>query len=94
MLQSTSMKIALLSDTHDNTPAIVWIIEHLNAKGISTALHAGDMINPGILFRFRDHYEGHLHFIFGNNDGEHALAERRANAAKISLAIYGKCDLS
>lgn len=76
------MQIAILSDTHDNTPAIVWIIEYLNDNGIGVAFHAGDMINPGILHRFRDHYQGHLHFIFGNNDGENALAERRANNSK------------
>lgn len=76
------MKIAIISDTHDNTPAIVWIIEYLNQNKIETALHAGDMINPGILYRFRDHYHGHLHFVFGNNDGETALAERRSNSAK------------
>lgn len=75
------MKIAIISDTHDNTPAIVWIIEYLNQNNIEIALHAGDMINPGILYRFRDHYEGHLHFIFGNNDGEQTLAERRSNDA-------------
>ena len=75
------MKIAILSDTHDNTPAIVWAIEYLNKNKIDVALHAGDMINPGILHRFRDHYNGHLHFVFGNNDGEQALAERRANLA-------------
>lgn len=71
------MTIAILSDTHDNTPAIVWIIEYLNEHHIEVALHAGDMINPGILFRFRDHYQGHLHFVFGNNDGEQAIAIRR-----------------
>jgi len=76
------MKIAILSDTHDNSPAIVWIIEYLNQNKIEVALHAGDMINPGILYRFRDHYKGHLHFVFGNNDGEQALAERRANLAE------------
>ena len=75
------MKIAILSDTHDNTLAIVWIIEYLNQHHIDTALHAGDMINPGILYRFRDHYQGHLHFVFGNNDGEQAIAERRSQAA-------------
>lgn len=73
------MKVAIISDTHDNTLAIVWIIEYLNKQGIKIAFHAGDMINPGILYRFRDHYEGHFHFVFGNNDGEQALAERRAN---------------
>lgn len=76
------MKIAIISDTHDNTPAIVWIIEYLNEHKIEVALHAGDMINPGILYRFRDHYQGHLHFVFGNNDGEQALAERRAQMAE------------
>jgi len=75
------MNIAIISDTHDNSPAIVWIIEYLNEHKVPVALHGGDMINPGILFRFRDHYEGHLHFVFGNNDGEMALAERRANSA-------------
>jgi putative phosphoesterase len=82
------MKIAIMSDTHDNTPAIVWIIEYLNQHQISVAFHAGDMINPGILFRFRDHYQGHLHFIFGNNDGEHYFAAKRAEAAE-NLTCHG-----
>ena len=75
------MKIAVISDTHDNTPAIVWIIEYLNKNKIKIAFHAGDMINPSILYRFRDHYHGHLHFVFGNNDGERAMAEKRSNSA-------------
>ena len=78
--QPPSKKIAIISDTHDNTPAIVWIIKYLNENQIKIALNAGDMINPGILYRFRDHYQGHLHFIFGNNDGERALAERRSQS--------------
>lgn len=64
------MKIAIVSDTHDNTPAVVWIIEYLNLHNITTCLHAGDLINPGIIRRFAKHYQGHLHFAFGNNDGE------------------------
>ncbi len=77
-----SKQIAIMSDTHDNTPVIVWIIEYLNQKQITTAFHAGDMINPGILFRFRDHYQGQLHFVFGNNDGERAIAQERSSAAQ------------
>lgn len=73
------MKIAIVSDTHDNTPAIVWIIEYLNEHKIEVMFHAGDMINPGILYRFRDHYQGHVHFVFGNNDGEKALAQKRSS---------------
>lgn len=76
------MNIAIISDTHDNSNAVVWIIEYLNEHHIDVALHAGDIINPGILMRFRDHYQGHLHFVFGNNDGEMALAERTAHDSK------------
>lgn len=72
------MKIAIISDTHDNTPAVVWIIEYLNEQNISVALHAGDLINPGIISRFIQHYQGHFHFIFGNNDGERTRSERQA----------------
>lgn len=64
------MNIAIISDTHDNTPAVAWIIDYLNKNKIPTAFHAGDLVSPGIIKRFRDHYIGHLHFVFGNNDGE------------------------
>ncbi len=73
------MKIAIISDTHDNTPAIVWIIEYLNQKKIGIAFHAGDLINPGIIRRFHDHYQGQFHFVFGNNDGEKAIAIQRVD---------------
>ena len=76
------MKIGIMSDTHDNTPAIVWMIEYLNDHQIEICLHAGDMINPGILHRFRDHFKGQLHFVFGNNDGERSLATSRSLEAK------------
>lgn len=76
------MKVAIISDTHDNSPAIVWIIEYLNQHNVSTALHAGDIINPGIIKRFIENYQGHLHFVFGNNDGEMALLSQRAAAAE------------
>ncbi len=67
-----SKKIAIISDTHDNSLAVVWIIEYLNEHNISMAFHAGDIINPGIIGRFANYYNGNLHFVFGNNDGETA----------------------
>lgn len=72
------MKIAIVSDTHDNTPAIVWIIEYLNEHKIPVALHAGDMINPGVTRRFAEHYQGDFHYVFGNNDGERTIGIERA----------------
>lgn len=87
------MKIAIISDTHDNSPAIVWIIEYLNEHKIPVALHAGDLINPGILFRFRDHYQGEFHFVFGNNDGEQTIAAQRSTEAKNITCHWHYADL-
>lgn len=92
------MKIGIISDTHDNTPAVSWIIDYLNGHGITTALHAGDLISPGIITRFEDYYDGHLHFVFGNNDGEIMMITHiAANSDKLtchnremSLEIEGK----
>lgn len=64
------MKIAIISDTHENITATRWIIDYLNTHEILTALHAGDIISPPLLNEFVEHYRGHLHFVFGNNDGE------------------------
>jgi uncharacterized protein len=64
------MKIGILSDTHDNSPALVEIIEYLNVHKILLALHAGDIVSPGMLRRIDTHYAGVVHFVYGNNDGE------------------------
>lgn len=79
------MKIGVISDTHDNTRAVVWIIEFLNQHSINTSFHAGDLISPGIIRRFKSHYQGHLHFVFGNNDGElSAISSIAKNSAKLT----------
>lgn len=83
------MHIAIISDTHDNSPAVVWIIEYINSHAIPIALHAGDIINPGIIARFKEHYTGHLHFVFGNNDGERDGLKKMAEDAT-NLTCHGE----
>lgn len=84
------MTIALISDTHDNTPALDWIISYLNQHEVSTAFHAGDLISPGNLKLFEKKYNGELHFVFGNNDGERAkLTELAQQSKKITLHRQG-----
>ncbi len=87
------MKIAIISDTHDNFPAAVWIIEYLNSHKIPVALHAGDIINPGIIHRFIEHYTGNLHFVFGNNDGEKARLALKAEAASNATCHHSDMHL-
>lgn len=82
------MKAAIISDTHDNTLAVSWIIDYLNQEEIALAFHAGDLINPGVIRRFRDHYHGHLHVVLGNNDGEVYAITKIATEAN-NITCYG-----
>jgi hypothetical protein len=84
------MNIAIISDTHDNLAAVQWIIEYLNRQEIITAFHAGDIIVPGVVKMFADHYKGHLHYIFGNNDGEQAkhMEIVQKNPDKLTLYLW------
>lgn len=88
------MKVAIISDTHDNSPAVVSIITQLNQKQILVAFHAGDIVNPGMVRRFREHYEGTLHFVFGNNDGELSGLTRLAGESDNLVCHNREMDLS
>lgn len=65
------MIIGLLSDTHDNLPAISRAVSFFNRKKVSFVLHAGDFVAPfavKALAGLACPWQG----VFGNNDGEHA----------------------
>jgi uncharacterized protein len=63
------MKIGVLSDSHDNLPALVKAVSVFNDAGVSLVLHAGDLISP---FTAKPLKSLNMPFIavFGNNDGE------------------------
>ena len=74
------MKIGVVSDSHDNMPAIRKAVEALNAEGLEAVLHAGDFVAP---FAVEEFLKAKAPFlgVFGNNDGE------RAGLAKLCAEI-------
>lgn len=64
------MKIAIMSDTHDNIGAIVETFKNLEEQKIGITLHLGDIISPFVVKFIRQVYSGKVIAIFGNNDGE------------------------
>jgi uncharacterized protein len=63
------MKIGVISDTHDNLPAIAAALRCFQEAGVETILHAGDFVAPFALkavLQARAPVIG----VFGNNDGE------------------------
>ncbi|MEO0271429.1 MAG: metallophosphoesterase [candidate division WOR-3 bacterium] len=80
------MKIACISDTHDNLEAVVKAFKKINQRKIDFVFHLGDIISPFTLNKIREIYSGKLVAIFGNNDGEkQGLYER---AKSLNFEIY------
>ncbi len=85
------MLLALLSDTHDNAANTQAAITLLKSYHPAAWLHAGDLVAAEML----DHFAGldPFHFVFGNNEYDHATIRSRALA--LNLHCHGDfADLS
>jgi len=63
------MRIAILSDSHDNMEALSRALERVRASGAEAVLHLGDIISP-FTARLLPSLGLPVHAVFGNNDGE------------------------
>jgi putative phosphoesterase len=63
------MKVAIISDTHDNLDAIDAAIEVIESEEVNLVIHAGDLISPFAAERLKA-LSSPLKAVFGNNDGE------------------------
>lgn len=63
------MKIGIISDSHENMPAIGRAVALFNGEGVDLVLHAGDIISPITAGEFTA-LEARMIAVFGNNDGE------------------------
>jgi putative phosphoesterase len=63
------MKLLIASDCHDNFAMLAKAVVIANERGCEHFLFAGDFISPPGLKEFES-YKGHVHFVFGNCDGE------------------------
>ncbi len=70
------MLIGLMSDTHDNLPAVEKAVKRLNDEKVELVLHAGDYVAPFVIAKFKA-LKCKLIGVFGNNDGDHELLKKR-----------------
>jgi putative phosphoesterase len=79
------MKIAILSDIHDN----IWKLESLLAGLEADALiFCGDFCAPFTLAQIAEGFAGPIHAVFGNNDGDQFLLARVAGQFP-HVALHG-----
>ena len=88
------MKIAVVSDTHDNISAIDKFLEIAEEEKLRYVFHLGDIISPFTLKKFLGFkYYG----VYGNNDGEKLLLKKISDElgflleeSPLSLELFGK----
>lgn len=68
----TSMKIGIISDSHDDVDNVNRAIDIFEQNNVKIVIHAGDIISPPIVNEFKKLTDTGVKFfgIFGNNDGE------------------------
>jgi putative phosphoesterase len=76
------MRIGVISDSHDRLDYLREAISILKSENISTLIHLGDYVSPfTIPLLDLDNVMG----IFGNNDGDKLLLQKKANENGIKL---------
>ncbi len=71
------MIVGIISDTHDNIPAIESAVELCNDRDVDFVIHLGDIVSPFCFDTF-DKLKMDFVGVFGNNDGEWLYLEEKA----------------
>ena len=83
------MKIAIISDSHDNLININKLINYLKKEKIKTVFHCGDVCSPATLLGIVKKFSGKVHLVFGNVDADQfRMAQISANNNQ--LKIWGE----
>jgi len=88
------MLIGIMSDTHDDIVQTQKAVATFNQKKVDHVLHAGDIISPFMIDTLKE-LKAPLTGVFGNNDGDRALLERKSGllpSMKIS-GTFARIDL-
>lgn len=70
------MKMAIISDTHDNISNLEKLFRILKKKEIHTIIHAGDLSAPSLIPKtIAPNFQGKMYLIFGNVGDKELLPE-------------------
>jgi len=78
------MKIGIISDTHDNLPAIDEAVKVFDRENVELIIHAGDWNAPFSMLRLAS-AKARLAGVFGNVDGERDFMKEKAEEAGVEI---------
>ncbi|MFZ5766396.1 MAG: YfcE family phosphodiesterase [Thermodesulfobacteriota bacterium] len=82
------MRIAILSDTHDQVGNLRAAIRYCNAYNVQLLIHCGDLISPFMLEELAE-FAGAVHLIYGNNVGDQHLISQACGTRFPSISHHG-----
>jgi hypothetical protein len=82
------VKIAIVSDSHDQTAEMAAAVKHALILGAKALLHCGDVVSPGILEGLA-RFDLDLHVVHGNNPAEPGALAALAASRPARLRYYG-----
>lgn len=83
------MKLAVLSDIHDNIWNLETALRQVRDSGAEVLLFLGDFCAPFTLAQIAEGFAGPVHAVFGNNDGDTFLLSRVA-AKHAQVTLHGQ----
>lgn len=66
------MNVAIISDSHDNIPAIDRALAYIKKEKIKIIIHCGDISEPETLRHIAKNFTGPIHVVIGNTDTDAA----------------------
>lgn len=83
------MKIAIISDSHDNRENLGLVAQKISEEKVECILHCGDVVAPSTLKEITK-YNIPLHVIHGNNTGDLMVLAKMASDKTSKVKYYGK----
>jgi putative phosphoesterase len=78
------MKIAVMSDSHDHLIPLRAALKRAKEAGAEVVIHCGDLVAPFVIGELKQ-FDGPVHVVFGNNDGDILLLSRQAAGSSVEL---------
>ncbi|MBU1164822.1 metallophosphoesterase [Patescibacteria group bacterium] len=83
------MKIAIISDSHDNITNIYKFLDYAKKQNVEMIIHCGDVCAPSVLKELGDKFGGQIHLVYGNVDGDKVMMEKIAQSFN-HFTIHGE----
>lgn len=89
------MKIAIISDIHNNETNLKKVLDYCEKGNIKTMICCGDLASKDTLDFFNDNFAGVIHYAFGNMDDDQLRDFEFADKYKNTLLYksYGQAEI-